>query len=150
MSLTVEGVEFQSLTDGRWFDVVEGGRFDVPMSRGRNTVVPSRPGQTRRNHVADHLPIVLRGRVWGDGATAALRRASFATRMAALRTACGSVGSNRTIVAGPPNEALAVGQTATIEGQFERTVPGPVRGWEEQSLDVEFACIANPPVWVVA
>jgi hypothetical protein len=150
MSLMIEGVEFQSLTVGRWFDVVEGGRFDVPVYRGINTVVPGRAGQTRRNHVADHLPIRLHGRIWGDGATAALRRASFASRMAAALTALGTVGTNRTIVAHPPNEALAVGQTATIEAQFERIVSGPPRGWEEQQLEIEFSCIATPPVWVIA
>lgn len=151
MSLLIEGVEVQDLAVGRWFDIVEGGRFDIAVYRGRNTIVPGRAGQTRRVHVADHLPIRMHGRVWGDGATAVLRRASFATRMGQLLTALGAVGTNRTLVAHPPNEALAAGQTATIEAQFERTVPGGPRGWEEVELDLEFICITGlANGWVIA
>lgn len=151
MSLLIAATEVQSVADGRWLDIVEGGRFSVPAYRGINTVVPGLPGQVARPHVADHLRIRLHGTVWGDGATPALRRASFATRMSALLTALGDVGDEVTLTANPPNEALATGQTATITAQFERVVLGPPQGWEHQEIDIDFLCIEAPDVgWLVA
>lgn len=149
MSIEIEGVEFQDLEEGVWFDIIEGGRFDVPDFRGKNTIVPSRSGQTRRNFVAGGLPIVLRGAIWGDGDTPEERRSSFASRMLARLAALGELGQDRTIVAYSPNEALEPDETATIEGQFQRTVPAFPLSEEWRRLDIQFLAIGHPPEWEI-
>ena len=150
--LLVEAVECQSIADGRWLDVVEGDRFAFAEARGENVVYPSKAGQTPMPHVDDHLVVRLAGPVWGDGATPALRRASFATRYGALRTALGGIGTVVTITAHPPNMALSSGQTASLDAQVRRvTLPGDSpMGWESAVVEVVLHCLSDPPAWSVS
>ena len=146
----IDAVECQSIDDGRWLDVVQGDRFSIPNARGENLELPTIPGEIAQPFVRANLPIKVHGPIWGDGATAALARASFATRLGAVLTALGNVGDLSTLTMHPPNFALAVGTTSTITAQLVRwTAPEP-QGWEQIEVDIDLLCISNPPVWVTA
>jgi hypothetical protein len=146
----VEALECQSLADGRWLDVVAGDRFAFATPRGENVTMPTKPGQTAMPFVDDFLPIKVTGPVWGDGATPALARASFATRMGALRTALGGIGTVVTLTAHPPNMGLATATTATIEAQVQRLVLPTPQGWQQVVVEIDLLCLSDPPAWVVA
>ena len=137
-----------------WLDVMSGGRFSLPVMRGENIVYPGKAGQTAGVtadwFVPDYLPLKLHGDVQGVGDTPADRRASFATTMGALTSLLEYEGKVVRLVAHPPNEALAIGQTATIDLQFLRLVRGNPRGWQEDTIDIDLQCISDPMGWTVA
>lgn len=148
-------LELQNLATHIWLDVVAGGRFSVPRTRGENIVYPSAIGQYAGDDdpdwfVPDHLPVKVEGEIEGVGATATARRASFATTMGSLYSLLSHEGKVVRLVAHPPNEGLAAGQTATIDVQLERLVRGNPRGWEADFVEIEFICVSNPMGWTVA
>lgn len=61
------------------------GLDELPSMRGADTVIPHLEGRVDRLWVADTLDVELEGFVQGDGATEALRRASFRTLMEELK-----------------------------------------------------------------
>lgn len=148
-------LECQAIATYIWLDVVKGGRFSIPQTRGENIVYPSKVGQYAGAgvsdwFVADNLPVKVQGEIEGVGATAALRRASFATTMGALNSLLAYEGKVVRLVAHPPNEGLASGETATIDVQLMRLVRGNPRGWEADFVEIEFQCVSDPMGWTVA
>ena len=143
--------ELQSLTAGVWLDVFEGDVFGLADARGSNVVIPGKPGEVVFAHVEDSLAVKLGGPVWGVGATAALRRAAYRTRLMAIRTILGNVGKVVRLVAHPPNMALTGAETATIDAQVMRLVLPPPQGWEVESrIEIHLRCVSDPPDWTIA
>ena len=144
--------ELQDVSLGRWLDVVAGGRMVLPPARGTNVTLPRVHGEwvPPDGYRDDPLPVRLHGTLWGIGATAALRRASWASMMTTLvHDILGNVGNVVRLTAYPPNEGLAPGETATIDVQVLRTVDVTPRGWEEQEIDIGLQCVSDPPRWTV-
>lgn len=143
--------ELQDLALGVWCDVIEGDLWSFPVVRGGNLIIGGKAGQTPMTTVEDHLDVKLAMRVWGDGATAAARRAAYRVRMAAINAILERSGKVVRLVAHPPNLGLASGETATIDVQFVRTAGiGQPLGWELRLFELELRCIEDPPVWTVA
>lgn len=148
---TSPSLELQDLATGIWLDVVEGHIHSFATGRGRNVVIPAKPGQTAMPFVEEALPLQVAGAVWGVGATAALRRADFRATMASLRAILGQVGKVVRLVAHPPVEGLVSAETATIDVQFLRMVEPEPQGWEQYDhLEIHFICVDDPPAWAIA
>lgn len=148
--LLIGGLEIQTRTGGYWFDVVDGDPFDLAEWVGEDDEVMGATGRAAGAWLADTRPVRLHGTVWGDGATAALIRASFKSRMDALKAKM-SPATPVSIVAHPPNFALATGTTATLSScRPERIVPVRSGGWEWREMNLELRSIASPPDWVIA
>ncbi len=75
IGLTFHGVDIQDL-DGIYLELVRGVN-EVAEVRGVDLVVPSRPGQIKRNRVRHRLPIELRGWIRGVASSEATDRADF-------------------------------------------------------------------------
>lgn len=143
--------ELQDLSLGVWCDVIEGDLWSFPVVRGGNLIIGGLAGQTPMTTVEHELAVKLAMRVWGDGATGAMRRAAHRTRMAAINAILGRSGKVVRLVAHPPNLGLAPGETATIDVQFVRASGiGDPMGWEMRLYELDLRCIEDPPVWVVA
>jgi hypothetical protein len=91
MSLTVGGLNLQSLTNGYFFKVIYGGPIDgVADVSGKRVLIPGSVGFYTPSDTfeARHLVIGMKGIVTGTGSTHAAVQSSLATRFAALRSAC--------------------------------------------------------------
>lgn len=145
MTLLIGALNVQSITDGYWFDIVENGPADwVAEVRGQRVLIPGRDGLYTPTDAfePEHLLIRLHGIVVGTGSSHAAVQASYATRMAALKTACD--------VAARADVTL-VSDTWTAQAGFLRFVgPDSSRmGGEGRELDIEFDA-TDPPEWTAS
>lgn len=149
--LTLGGLELQDVAAGIWFDVVEGGLDDLPLFVGEDDEVLGASGREPGEWIMDKRPVKLFGHVWGVGATRALRQAAYRAKVDALNAKMQSP-TLVAIVAHPPNEGLASGQTATLSDcRPLGSTPGPIRGWDgARSFELRLESIDSPPSWVIA
>jgi hypothetical protein len=149
--LVLDGLELQDVAAGIWFDIVEGGLDDLPMYRGEDDIVPSASGRDPGAWIADVRKLGLFGHVWGVGANAAARRAAYRAKVDALMAKMDPT-SLVALVAHPPNEGLATGQTATLSSlRAVGSTPGPIRGWDgARAFELKLECIDSPPAWAIA
>lgn len=113
---------------------VEVGLMETPQVRGEDTVVPNRAGRTEGNRRNDILTIVLNGQITSDPleVTLADARASWRTKMLAMRTLFASNRSRAPLVA-----ILEDGSSATIMARpLNIVVPNTIPG-EYASVSVE-------------
>jgi hypothetical protein len=140
MSDLIGALDVADLDNGYWFDIAEGGPIDgIPAVRGRRVLIPGRRGlyTTADPFEDDHLLVRYHGIVWGDGATPADRRTSYATRFAALKAAC-DVAAREDVTLSSGGYIIAAG--------FLRFVGPTAVGDELREIDIEFDA-TDPPEW---
>ena len=149
--LVLDGLELQDRAAGIWFDVVEGGLDDLATWVGEDDEVVGATGREPGEWIADVRPLKLFGHVWGVGATGALRRAAYRAKVDALMAKM-QPDNLIALVAHPPNEGIATGQTATLSDiRPVGSKPGPIRGWDgARAFELILESIDSPPEWVVA
>jgi hypothetical protein len=149
--LLLDSLELQDVAAGIWFDIVEGGLDDLPNFDGTDDDVLRASGQRPGLWIATVRPLRLFGHVWGVGADPAACRAAYRAKVDALMAKM-QTPTLVTLVAHPPNEGLATGQTATLSNLRPLgSTPGPIRGWEgARAFDLQFRSIKSPPTWAVA
>lgn len=149
--LVLDGLELQDRAAGIWLDVVDGGLDSPPTYVGEDDDVLGASGMEPGEWIEYVRNLTLFGHVWGVGASAAARRAAYRAKVDAL-IARMDARSLVDLVAHPPNEGLASGETATIDELRPQTVTaGPIRGWDgARSFELKLVCIASPPNWTVA
>ena len=140
MSELIGSLNVQDMSAGYWFEIVEGGPVDgVAEVRGERVLIPGRAGlYTPANAFEDeHLLVRYHGIVFGDGSDHAAVVASYATRYAALKTACAlTTRADVTLTSG----------SSTIAAGFLRFVGPTAIGGEVREMDIEFDA-TDPPSW---
>jgi hypothetical protein len=138
MTLLIGALDLIDVDDGYMGEIAEGGPVDgIPEVRGQRVLIPGRRGlytPPTAPFEDEHLLIRLHVWVGGEGATHALRAASFATRFAALKTACDVAGREDVVI---------TSNGYTISAGFLRFV-GPVE--EAREFEIEFDA-TDPPEW---
>jgi hypothetical protein len=149
--LVLGGLELQDVAAGIWFDVIEGGLDDLPTFEGEDDVVVGASGREPGTWIKGIRPLSLFGHVWGVGASAAARRAAYRAKVDALMAKMDGTALVA-LVAHPPNEGLATGETATLSSlRALGSKPGPIRGWDgARAFELKYESIASPPDWVIA
>ena len=141
------GLELQVLNGGYWFEITQGGLDASPIVRGENVTIPGKEGQTYMAKVADSLPVVLHGTVYGTS------KADYLDKMDALRAVFDPAGGTFNIVVHPDASGVGggvgTGETATITVEFVRLVGPPAVGDRVRTFDLECVCISDPPAWTV-
>jgi hypothetical protein len=140
MSELIGALNVQDMSAGYWLEIVEGGPADgVPDVRGERVLIPGRDGlyTPANNFEPEHLLIRYHGIVFGDGADHAAVQASYATRFAALLTACdAATRADVTLTSG----------SSTASAGFLRIVGPTAVGGEVREIDIEFDA-TDPPEW---
>lgn len=143
-------LELQDLSNGYWFEIVEGGLDAVAVPRGSNVTIPGKDGQTVMPKVLDMMPVRLHGTVWGTGSTP---KNDYLANMEALRAIFDPVGGTFTLVVHPDATGVGgrveAGETATITVEFQRLVGPPAQGDQVRTFDLECVCYSDPPGWVI-
>jgi hypothetical protein len=129
-----------------FLQIVSGGPWDTPETRGEDSRTPYRDGQTYGPRREDRLPIMLDGWVAGEGADEAAQRADTATARQELR------------VLFDPTRGPAVLHLETEDGtEWEIEAYPDVVVWQaaEQGIpthrEVSVRLIAiDPPHWTAA
>jgi hypothetical protein len=140
MSELIGAIDVQDMDEGYWFDIVEGGPVEgVAAVRGTRVLIPGRVGlyTTADPFEDEHLLVRYHGIVWGDGATPEARRASYATRFQALKTACDVAARE---------DVMLTSDGDTISAGFLRFVGPTAVGGEIREFDIEFDA-TDPPEW---
>ena len=145
--LTLDGLELQDQSAGIWLDIVDGGLDSIPSYRGEDDVIPQASGRDPGLWTADVRTVKLYGTVWGNGATAAIRRAAYRAKVDQL-VAKMDVATLVDLVAHGPNEGIAIGQSSTLaDCRPDTWLPGPPHGWEWREFTLTLVSIASPPTW---
>ena len=155
MGLSIGALDVTDHAAGFYFDrfLAGGPTMGVPEVSGTRVLIPGAVGLYTPADAFEvrHMPIQIKGTVWGVGATPALRRASFRTNVLALKTACAmTTRADVTLTATGPIEGLAPGDTATIAAGFVRFEGPESVGWELWETVIEFDATAAPVAWAVA
>ena len=146
MSRTIGGIDVTSSTNGYYhWEIEYGGPVTgVAEVSGRRVLIPGSPGFYTPDATFEerHLVIGIKGHLAGTGATHALAVASFASRFAALRTACDV--ANR-------DDITIEWDGWTISAGFLRFEHPPLYtlGAEGMDLLIEFDA-TNPPEWAAS
>ena len=140
MTLLIGALNIQSVSNGYFGEIIEGGPSDaIADVRGQRVLIPGRAGlyTPSDNFEDDHLTIRIHMWVGGDGADHEARAASYATRFAALKTAC-DVANRQDVV-------LTSG-SYTISAGFVRLVGPPAVVEQAREFEIEFEA-TDPPEW---
>lgn len=125
-----------------FLEIHEGGPWWTPETRGDDSTVPRRTGQIERARKAHRLPILLKGRVQGEGDTEDEQRADTFAALLELVALFDPVLPARTLSC-----TLPTGQTATISARAEVFVP-EANPRIPTTLEVQARLIAiDPPEW---
>lgn len=147
-------LELQDQANGYNVTISVGGLDDVATVRGEDMVFPRKTGRTARDRKADFLTIIMPAKVWGDGATHALARASYLARMAALKAIFDPEALPFSLTIHPTAKAvggkIADDETATLNVRFLRFTGLPAIGDTLREFDIECECIDSPPAWVIS
>lgn len=139
-------LELQDLTNGFWFEIVEGGLDAIAVVRGENVTIPAKDGQTVMTKVFDRMPVTLHGTVWGTSGT------SYLTKMDTIRAIFDPTAGELDIVVHPDATGVGgrvgTGEIATITVEFVRLVGPPAVGDQVRTFDLECVCYSDPPGWV--
>jgi hypothetical protein len=140
-----ETLELQ--TDRVFFDIHRGFN-EHPEPRGRDDVVPGRPGRYRRNRVDDRLVIELRGWVRGIGADAEERQQDFRDAVTALKAAMDPTGGAGTLTVIAPYLGLPAGSQSIEDAYPLNMLGGEVSNTMAfQRFSIELEVVGNPPRW---
>lgn len=140
MTLLIGALDVQDVDDGYYAEITEGAPADyITELRGARVMIPGRDGYytTADAFEPDHLLIRFHMWVGGEGADGATRIASYATRFAALKTACDT--ANR-------QDVTLTSGGYTIEAGFLRIVGPPAMLEQAREFDIEFEA-TDPPEW---
>jgi hypothetical protein len=148
MTLLADSLELWSPSTGYAFELRVGrpGK-DLPIYRGENVTLPTKPGQTFMSKVADNFPVRLYGIVMGAG-TGQSAAESYMTRMDALNDILDVSNGQFTLTLNSGAEGLAEGEQATITVEFLRWTIS-AEGLHYRIGDIECQCISDPPGWTV-
>lgn len=142
--LAAAGTDIQLLNGSIYFWIARGWLDDIPAVRGPDTIVPSRPGRTKRNRVADRFTVVLNGQLRGS------TPAGLLTLQLAMAAIWDPTIDPWDLVADDEYKGLASGQTATIAVRTLNIIPSANPTDVLQKYTWELECIADPPAWVLA
>lgn len=140
MSLTIGGLNVRDVSSGYFFEIVEGGPYDyVAEVSGERVLIPGAPGYYTTSDAFEERRLTIRVHGWvgGAGSTTNDRVASYASRFAALKSACDV--ANR-------QDVTIVADDYTIEAGFLRIVGPPAMLEQARELEIEFEA-TNPPAW---
>ena len=129
-----------------YFDLVQGFN-EYPEVKGRDDVVPGRPGRYRRNRVDDRAIIELRGWVRGIGATPTARRQDFRATVTALRGAMDPTGGAGTLAVLAPYLGLVSGSQSIVAYPLSIMGGEVAASMAFQRFSIELESVANPPRW---
>jgi hypothetical protein len=125
------------------FEITKG-LDETPATRGEDTVVPHLPGQISRSYEEDVLDIELYGFVQGDGATEALRRASFRSLAEEIKSLFAA--NNEQTLSGVDAGSHTYEITAKpIAGEAVRPAPQAIPGFRYYTI----LLVATNPFWVI-
>lgn len=154
MGLSIGALNATDRANGYYFDrfLAGGPTLGVAEVSGKRVLIPGAAGYYTPAGAFEvrHMLIRVKGAVWGDGATPELRRASFRTRFAALKTACAvSTRADVTLTATAPIEGLSGAESATIDAGWLRFEGPETLGGESWEGIIEFDATADPVAWAV-
>lgn len=142
--LSYRGVDVQTPT---LFLDLFSSLYEPAFHRGKDDVVPGRPGRYRRNRVADQRLILLQGWTRGEGEDAASRRESFDAAEATLGTLLSPSDDPGVLLVIPPYMGLS-GASQSILAVVSNWTVGPVEGsLSYRRWSIELEAIGNPPEW---
>jgi hypothetical protein len=140
IGLTVNSTDLQTDPIGYFFEVTQGGPYDIVEVRGSDVRVPSLEGQIPRSRVGDSREIRLEGHAMGTGADEQAQRIDYETRALALA----ALFDPRDLVT--ITLILPSGATATIEARTESMLrKDRTPAYAEYNVQLESA----DPEWVV-
>ena len=140
-SLTYDGTDIQDFPR-MFFMILDGYPWAVPEVRGGDSTVPSREGQIERARKKHRLNIMLRGVLYGEGATTALQESDLADAALEVAALFDPVLPARVLSC-----TLANGATYTINARAEAVV------WPEERPAVTMDEVRvrlyaiDPPYW---
>jgi hypothetical protein len=144
---TVGSSTLELQTDRVFFDIHRGFN-EHPEPRGRDDVIPGRPGRYRRNRVDDRLVIELRGWVRGIGADTDERQVDFRDAVTALKAAFDPTQAAGTLTVLSPYLGLPSGSQSISEVYPINLLGGEVSNTMSfQRFSIELEAVGNPPRW---
>ncbi len=140
-NLEYEGTDLQDFPR-IFLEIVSGLPWHSPDVRGGDSTVPKRDGQIERARRPNRLNILLKGVMYGDGATRAEQESDLVTAKLELAALFSPV-----LTAGTLSCTLPDGQTATIEARTELIVwPEVPEAPTMTSVNIRLYAI-DPPEW---
>jgi hypothetical protein len=126
-------------------DIVEGFD-DEPETRGKDVVIPGRPGMYPANRIKHRRVVRLRGVVKGVGATPEDREESYRDLVDELHAIFDPTLDPAALTVTAPY--LTVSGSRTLEDvRYVNAVWGPFLSRHARTVDIEMESIANPPDW---
>jgi hypothetical protein len=139
--LTLDGTSIQQSTIGIHLEITRGIN-EIPVHRGEDDTVPSRPGRVAYPFAPDVLPLELEGFVLGTGDTVEAQQSAFRQYVIGLRTLLETAAANPKVLAG----VLEDGSTASINVRvIDFTCPEVVAGL---AAEPKVALQSVDPDWV--
>ncbi|MCA1570846.1 MAG: hypothetical protein LC798_11115 [Chloroflexi bacterium] len=139
MTLTYRGTELRSITDRRWFSLVNGFWGGITV-RGEDDIIPGASGRQARPRLADRRIIRLHGFVLGTD------EENHRSVQDALNTLFDPTLSSDALTVASPYMGLASG-TATIQARVVSYTPVEVVPLLVTEWDIELEAIGSPPDW---